>query len=157
MIKMIKPFPNYFLIAWNQNFDLNLWVTEVASESLFGSKILCGHVKLLKELNSQARTGQKILLETRLDADDGLHYNHLRNIQYAAVDILLPTDSSFVDNSTRDWKLEKSTGEDLQWVYWCSQSYIEWYSRDASVGTLKIEKPVICITPGLSESSFSYA
>jgi len=149
IIKMIKPFPNFFLIASNINYDLNLWWGEIESKELFSSKILFGNGELLKAIYKAAVGGEKILLETRLDADDGLHRDYLNNIQYSATAQLFPRPVRLTDNSASTEDLVEKPAP-LNWIYWCAKTYIDWFSGEDEIGKLFNTEPRMCVTPGLT-------
>jgi hypothetical protein len=57
------------------------------------------------------------VLETRLDADDGLHVRFLQVVQETAL---------------RAWNESRSSAEtsQLQWMYWCSRRHMDWHWMD---------------------------
>lgn len=87
------PFPNFL----RSNGDVNVW---------------SGNISLAEEAYDQSAAGA-VLLETRLDSDDGVHMNFIQLVQEEARKSLL------IDNSDQ-------TNND-HWRLWCIESRIEWH------------------------------
>jgi hypothetical protein len=123
--QLIAPHRNFVLI---RNDDSN-----VDLQTLDPSLVESGDIELL---NQAARAlASNILVETRLDADDGLALDLLRTVKEKAVHRL-----SQVSNSP--------TG----WVAYCIHRHFEWHSsaKDDPAGRLLLIKRQHCVTPGLS-------
>jgi hypothetical protein len=103
---------------------------------------------------------ERIILETRLDADDGLPGNYLENIQLSAVKHLSTGRERHLDKN--DTKIE-FLGEKLRWYFWCIPQSFNWhptvlvngFSSNQSVvnehpGLVTLEKYSFCLTPGLT-------
>ena len=95
---------------------------------------------------------ERPILETRLDADDGLHFKFIEYIQEEALNRFRPSDTD--DDASIP-----------NWLYWCSRRHIEWHSdtdgsiskeQEASVGSPEfgymnmIQHDKICVTPGIT-------
>lgn len=88
------------------------------------------------------------ILETRLDADDGLHVHFLEAIQTKAKESFQTT---------------QSKKEVPRWLYWCSRRHVEWHFSEELLGSESIWKQItkfgalsgiqhekLCITPGFT-------
>jgi hypothetical protein len=104
---ILEPYPNFFLVGSNNNFGASYgtgiepgsWRNGMAGEDVlfgnvttnvtheyqrkYGTPIYTGDVSLLRRAHAQRST--KIILETRLDADDGLPSHYLEEIQSSAI------------------------------------------------------------------------
>ncbi len=136
---------NFFLVASNAKLltpsDLKNILSEEEQDTAGGATyqqhlLLAGDIELLrtKMLDPQ----RALLLETRLDADDGLRFDTLSQIQTIAK--ALPVD-------TRGWQII------------CNNIHFEWRNDDVlaidsnatktmSSGKLRIVQESICVTPG---------
>lgn len=126
---MLVPFPHFYLVLSNDSILTPQTLINATSET----RILTGdHNKLYSLMLDLNRP---LLLETRLDADDGLHSKTLFQIQETARS--LPVDS---------------TG----WQIVCNGFHFEWRNNDIFVsnntimntGNLRLVKENICVTPG---------
>lgn len=110
-----------------------------------------GNISLVKE-NYELSAADTVLLETRLDADDGLHIDFVKALQEEARSSLA-TKSDNVHETNVLWKL------------WCIDSKIEWHplnpfpevpeiaaskSHDTKEGYLVLYSDKTCVTPGLT-------
>jgi hypothetical protein len=107
---------------------------------LLQSKIYTGNITRLHA--AIALREERPVLETRLDADDGLHKNYVQYLQEVAFD---------------RFNLHEESDDPIptpNWLYWCSGSHIEWHSDnvgDAEVGSMKVQKiEKYCVTPGIT-------
>ncbi len=135
---------NFYLVASNAKLltpsDLtNIFSSEKqdsAEDSGHEHVLLTGDIELLR--NKMFDPQRKLLLETRLDADDGLRFDTLSHIQTIAK--ALPVD-------TRGWQII------------CNNIHFEWRNdeimtidsnnaNEISSGKLRIVKESICVTPG---------
>lgn len=150
MIDMLSPFPNFYLVASNVNFRVNedfpgAWRGGAEVEDLAQSIIYTGSQTLL-EIAMAMQDSRYPVLETRLDADDGLHIGFLQQIQSMAIRAF-----------------EKET--DLRWLYWCSRRHVAWHWNErpndfedssladwiGSYGALVgMQHSSLCITPGIT-------
>ncbi len=116
---------------------------------LLRSKIYTGDIAKLKA--AMALRNEKPVLETRLDADDGLHKSYIEYIQEEALKRFLP------DNNSDE--------QIPNWLYWCSRRHIEWHSdtdkslskeQEANLGNTEvgymniIQHDKLCVTPGIT-------
>ncbi|GFH55469.1 hypothetical protein CTEN210_11945 [Chaetoceros tenuissimus] len=114
------------------------WRGGLESFDILRSKIYTGDIQLLQQASKAS--DEKIVLETRLDADDGLHKNYLELVE-------------------RDAKLKFRSGK-YDFHYWCMESHIKWYigdngsqenTTDYPQGMVEGERrPNFCMTPGLT-------
>ena len=116
-----------------ENFRNAKRLTKIKSENLYS-----GDFDILRESYKEAQN--KLVLETRLDADDGLQHSFLEKIQYDVVETLLKNKRA-------------------QWMIWCLTASIEWSMKnpfpkltasDRQIGYLLLVTENYCITPGLS-------
>lgn len=170
MINMLRPFPNFFLVGSNNNFGASYgsgthrgsWRSGHAGlDVLYGNAstpkkgkqhhhlnntkpeeqplIYTGNVALLQVAHSLR--DDKIILETRLDADDGLPLTYLEFVQQSAIDHLSvdiynsinstipeygdPKNSTPYNNSTHTHSQEVMPKK--KWMYWCISDSLLWY------------------------------
>jgi hypothetical protein len=108
-----------------------------------------------------------ILLETRLDADDGLNRRYLEFIQRDAKRLFLMNSTAFVNNENDDdHNLTTNYGSNnnqnhhhvaatttnTKWYFWCIEKHAKWYpSKGHERGKISGERRLdFCITPGLT-------
>ena len=94
----------------------------------------------IKDDNSSAKTRKGyIVLETRLDADDGLNQHFIEYIQKSAMN------KFYNENSSNDVNI-------MKWNYWCVETHAKWYpTQKEPLGSILGEKHKdYCITPGLT-------
>ena len=151
LVDDLSPYPNFYLVASNVNFRVNEqfpggWRDGREVEDLAQSAVYTGNQTLLERAMALTKpTDPYPVLETRLDADDGLHLEFLETVQAMAL---------------------KSFGEepDLRWMYWCSRRHVEWHFSEVE---MEADKPIwkhitkygalagiqhskLCITPGIT-------
>jgi hypothetical protein len=151
----LRPFPNFFLVASNNNFRINedfpgAWRDGAEVQDLSQSIVYTGDQALLENAMAFHRsTDPYPVIETRLDSDDGLHLDYLKAVQNAAIDIL-----------KQPGKQEDSRAN---WMYWCSRRHVEWHFAEKLQGNEAIWKQIttfgafqgiqhsnLCITPGIT-------
>ncbi|KAG7354319.1 putative rhamnosyl transferase [Nitzschia inconspicua] len=173
MLQAIQSVPNHniYLVASNNNFLINplikgSWKDGAECLDLLQSKIYTGNITKLHM--AMALRNERPVLETRLDADDGLHMHYLKYIQHVALKRFQP--------ALYRARQHRSNGEDLtelttdaanlppvpQWLYWCTRRHVEWHSsiEDSeewqNVGNLTtgvlvpIQHDKLCVTPGMT-------
>ena len=160
MVQLVQPYPNIYLVASNQNFLISdtstggSWRDGAEASHLLSSQIFTGNITKLHQ--AMALRKDRPVLETRLDADDGLHIFYLEYIQTMAKRRFLQSESSSPN-----------------WLYWCTRRHVEWHSstyyhNDTSTqtthtGTSKddldapsrgvlnpIQHSNLCVTPGIT-------
>ena len=124
LVVLLAPYPHFYLILSNDK--------DFSFDSIQEQVIITGDVsKLYALLNSQNRS---LLLQTRLDADDGLHRRTLKRIQDVARS--LPNDYN------------------VGWQIVCVGLHYEWRNDDifsfnvTTAGKLRLVEEAICVTPG---------
>jgi len=141
---LLEPHPNFYLVKSNDKLLTPANVTTILSgwrEEQYvaagqNQVILTGNVDMLR--SQMLDPNRSLLLETRLDADDGLHSETLLKIQEIAK--ALPVDQ-------RGWQII------------CSNLHYEWRNGEITViganktkiqstGDLRLVKEGICVTPG---------
>lgn len=127
--QLLGEYPNFYLILSNENT-----LTQRHYEDLAASRrILTGNLERLESVLFD--DSRPLLLQTRLDADDGLHRKTL---------LLLQKTAKNMSNSIDGWKII------------CDDIHVEWRndeitSNNTSVetsGKLRMVREGICITPG---------
>ena len=177
LIALVQPYDYIYVVGSNTNFLIN----PNATGAWRSSELKELHNKLSRENNrtgasqfvppepvrvysghrrrlalTMALADHLTMLETRLDADDGLHQHYLQYIQDQAVQLFGSTSSS-----TRQTKSQPTGFQ--RFKYWCSRRSLEWHWElrhsppDRSVvapgGTGVLQVAVhshMCITPGIT-------
>eukprot|EP00934_Nitzschia_sp_Nitz4_P002462 Nitzschia sp. Nitz4//scaffold118_size93875//27692//28942//NITZ4_004782-RA/size93875-processed-gene-0.57-mRNA-1//-1//CDS//3329533706//2452//frame0 len=171
LLESIQSYPNIYLVASNVNFMVTpdqrgSWRDGSEIRDLLQSKIFSGDERKLWQ--AMALRNHLPVLETRLDADDGLNRKYLQYIQNFAL-------KRFGGDPTDDGP--DTDGQIPQWLYWCVRRHVEWHSsvdlavkrndtttassiststQDSSSSTLDIGmvNPVqhtrLCVTPGIT-------
>lgn len=103
----------------------------------------------------------RVVLETRLDADDALNIDYFWTLQYEALWKLIPDIYNYDDDAQVDNQSISGDGDDddaiqtARWLYWCPNTHVQWNpsTSDASdnPGMLQVFKmPDVCVTAGLT-------
>ena len=127
-------------------------IPNLRSRTHLVSEIYTGTVELL--YRAKESEPHRIVLETRLDADDGLNEHFVEYVQKDAMRVF--GSSSTLHNAMVDTASEASTATDAaleyNWFYWCVESHIKWYlNAEGEYGKLDGERRTdFCITPGLT-------
>lgn len=81
MIELLTPYPNFILIGSNRNEDGFRRLTQ--EDDIFNAtKLLSGDLSLVQTAHTMSQN--RVVLETRLDADDGLNIHFVNEIQMDA-------------------------------------------------------------------------
>jgi len=125
-----------FVIGSNVNFNYGAWRGGTESAEVLShhveNRIHMGNVDLLKM--AKKAEPDKIVLESRLDADDGLNYAYIAYLHQEAL-------RKFDDSIERTFK----------WFYWCVETHFKWYvSAEGEYGQLGGDLNNKCVTPGLT-------
>jgi hypothetical protein len=112
-VNAVQDYPNIYLVASNQNYLISpdqegSWRDGAEGLDLLGSRIYTGNITQLHQ--AIALRNERPILETRLDADDGLHAFYIQYIQSVAM------------------KQFKRSENAPRWLYWCTRRHIEWHS-----------------------------
>jgi hypothetical protein len=172
LITILKDYPNFFLVASNVNYRINekfpgAWRGGVEIQDLARSVIYTGNQTLLQV--AMALTEELPVLETRLDADDGLHVQFLEQVQNEALD------KFGVDDKNEDGSMVAGSEKSMtpKWLYWCAQRHMEWHwegkqtcggsddsGNDNTTALCKLNQAYgslsgvshthLCITPGIT-------
>jgi hypothetical protein len=125
LVALLSPYPHFYLILSN---DKEFSIASIQERGV----VITGDVsKLYALLNSRNR---RLLLQTRLDADDGLSRRTLQKIQDVAR--ALPNDHN------------------VGWQIVCAGLHYEWRNDDitsfnvTTAGKLRLIQEAICVTPG---------
>lgn len=115
---------------------------------------------------------QRVVLETRLDADDALNINYFSTLHQSAIRRLIDRRVSGKNNDD-DYNDDDDDGDDddddtsnensslttktARWLYWCPATSVQWIPSSSETitsknpGTLQVlQMPQTCITPGLT-------
>lgn len=126
---LLSSHSNYFLILSNDK----MLTPETVTNARANQQILTGDVNKLDSFMGDLK--RRLLLETRLDADDGLHRKTLGQIQLTATEMPVETDG---------------------WQVICNDVHFEWRNDEIttfsmpikSAGKLRMVREEICVTPG---------
>jgi len=154
MVELLQDYSNIYLVASNRNFLIQMghqgcWRDGKEPLDLLRSSIFTGNITRLHQ--AMALREERPVLETRLDADDGLHLYYIQYVQAVAMMRFNPIE---VDEVPPDW------------LYWCARRHVEWHSsietntrKGASIARQKnmsagiinpVEHSKLCITPGIT-------
>ncbi len=133
MKQLMAPYPHFFLVKLvAQEIDLNEFDL---------SLVVSGDVNLLLQAAHMSKS--KILMQTRLDADDGLAFGLLEQMQTTTIETLQPEPS------------KRPAG----WMITCVKKHYEWHyelhgnrTEDLTGWLRQSVTPTFCITPGLTLS-----
>ena len=103
---------NFILIGSNDNPEGFGRSGSPFKDFLGNTPVWSGNVTLLEQAYEQSAAGS-VMLETRLDADDGLAHNYIKSVQKEAVQYLTGSDTS--EHPGNKWRL------------WCIHSNFEWH------------------------------
>jgi hypothetical protein len=118
LVKLLDGKDNYVLLGSNYNPEgfgrdgdssLGEYLREDGHGMEMSAKVLSGNITLIEEAFAKSNQGA-IVLETRLDADDGLHRDFVKTVQSEA----------------RHLAAEK----DGLWRIWCINYNVEWHPLD---------------------------
>ena len=114
---------------------------------------------------------QRVVLETRLDADDALNINYFATLHRSAIRKLIDhrvsgknndDDYNDDDDDVDDDTDNENSGQAIKtttarWLYWCPATSVQWIPSSSdkitsnNPGTLQVlQMPQTCITPGLT-------
>jgi hypothetical protein len=147
LLSLVRPYPFIYVVASNVNFGIGTtpggWRGGEAGQDVLDSKVFSGDMVLFQEAHA-ARTTRAIL-DTRLDADDGLHAAYLSTIQKDA-------------RRKLRWSKNQTFQHRQRWKYYCPQNRLDWNppppflaTNDTDYGLFVAKKsPRICITAGIT-------
>ncbi len=167
LLTLVRPYSNIYVVASNRNFlispDLTgSWRDGAEGRDLISSRIFSGNLTRLQQ--AIALREERPILETRLDADDGLHQDYLKYIQWVAKRRFLGGDMDDDDSTSKDGEESighRASGSAPKWLYWCSRRHLEWRSgpmnqTSSEAGSLTagylnpVQHSKLCITPGIT-------
>jgi hypothetical protein len=141
LVKLLSPYPNFYLVLSNAK---QFSVGEEFEFELMHPRILTGDISRLYHV-FQSPTRQ-LLLQTRVDADDGLNKRTLKDLQDKAREVSRHDDAAHDQNNNNNG-----------WQVVCANLHLEWRNNDitsanvtfvSSAGKLRIVSEQICVTPG---------
>lgn len=158
LVEMLKPYPNYYLVGSEHNYlighESGAWRGGMEGADLLKSPIYSGDVNLLKL--AHAVQNDRIVLESRLDADDGLVTGYLEYVQRTALEKFGAAEANEDDEDGALASKEKQNKQQQQerpkWMYWCSRQNAEWFADPTvDVGaTNAVQHTLLCVTPGIT-------
>jgi hypothetical protein len=165
LVRLLKPYPNFYLVGSNVNFlvpdNRGAWRDGAEGRHLLEEAVLyTGNRTMLKQ--AQLWQPHVPVLETRLDADDGLHVRYLEYVQETALEMLEPPPPISPSSPTLQNEEQPSSSagiNNLQWLYWCTRRHIEWHAADDDTPNVTapadgwfnpMEHSKLCITPGIT-------
>jgi hypothetical protein len=125
LVKVLEDFPNIYVVASNQNFLIQpgkggSWRDGAEGMDLLRSKIYTGNITELHQ--AIALREERPILETRLDADDGLHIYYIQYIQWAAVKrFKIPVADEEEEDITAEEQDKMESLPPPKWLYWCTR------------------------------------
>ncbi len=118
---------------------------------------------IISNSDTSSSSDQQIVLETRLDADDGLNKYFVEYIQKDAVENIFFTSRTVeVRDKKEEYKArfynyyydrnDIHVPSKTKWYYWCIEKHVKWYpGGNTQLGRISGEKRLdFCITPGLT-------
>jgi Putative rhamnosyl transferase len=122
MVQLLQPFPNAYLVGSNGNY-LH-WRNGGQGRDLADHRVYTGNRTLLKA--AMALEMQLPVLETRLDADDGMHVQYIETLQKVALEqVFLPLMPLPVQEKQEQ---RSPTQSRLKWKHWCADRNVDWHS-----------------------------
>lgn len=128
--ELLAPYPHFFIIR-KMSFEINL-------EDLNLSLVESGDKNLLVRAAREVRS--KVLVETRLDADDGLGNVLLEHMQ---------------DKAVEAFQGHKAEPNEPAWMVQCIRHHLEWHydiysnkTNDENGWLKMVNTPSYCVTPG---------
>jgi hypothetical protein len=149
MKSLLAPHPNFYLIKSKRVKQVPI-ARDWHRRSRNITDVVTGDIPRLQKAHDEA--AQKILIETNLDADDGLAFHVVQDIRNDSIRRLALLAKNVLS--------KRKTG----WVVSCYHQYVGWYPENGMAGSatlqdgtglLKIDKRLdtFCPTPGLTIAS----
>lgn len=148
LIALVKPYDFIYVVASNVNFGVGQrqggWRGGEAGSDVLSSTLYTGDRTRLEQAHSARET--RAVLETRIDADDGLHLEYVERLQHEA-------------SRTLRWDRDQSHQRTQRWLYLCSLRSLDWNPTPQNdnvdphnqFGVFVARKsPHVCITPGIT-------
>jgi len=166
LMTFVRPYPNIFIITslvnyWigpekNGSWRNGIEGTEIWSH-VYRDEVFTGNLDLIVTAMRMEETDHPIILETRLDADDGLHTHFIESIQRDAIHVFTSTKRQN-ERIPPQKQQELNVSSTPRWTYWCSKQYLVWFYEESkesyhdSLGSVELREMVEdeCITPGLT-------
>lgn len=146
-ISLVQSHPFIYVVGSNVNFGIGIkpggWRGgEAGKDLLESSLVFTGDMTLLRRAHAARQA--RAVLETRLDADDGLHVKYLEAIQKEAFKRLR-------------WSSSQTLQHRQNWMYWCALNRVDWTPTPPFVESankygafLPRRSPQECITAGIT-------
>ena len=141
LIQTLAPYPNIYLVASNVNYMIrdthappgsgHSWRDGAEIRDLLAAEhIYTGNLTRLYQ--AMVQKDRQVVLETRLDADDGLHKFYLQQIQDKALEQFLPSLPRSSDGEEDTVQQQQEQIDDgpktiPKWLYWCTRRHVEWH------------------------------
>lgn len=138
MTSLLSPYPHFFLVRSNHNNNGD--GSTKLLKSINVTSIVTGDLQLLNHaiirLQEEETTALSIIIETRLDADDGLNVHFLDYLQSQAA------------------AAQKAKKKNRVY-YYCVDKHLEWHSQQSNNNQLVPSRRSHCITPGLTTTTIT--
>lgn len=148
LIALVGPYDFVYITASNVNFGIGRreggWRGGEAGSDVIASKLYTGNLTLLLQAHSARKT--RAVLETRVDADDGLNLEYIEILQLQA-------------SKKLNWASNQSDPHRQQWIYWCALRRIDWSPTPPVAGVnqqnelgvfIPNKAPHLCVTAGIT-------
>lgn len=153
LIGLVEVYGNVYVIGSNENFMVGTtpgsWRGGQESYSILQSiqqgHVHTGNIAKLQFVASKSNMGD-IILETRLDADDGLNHRYFEFVQMDAKRRFIQGKHDMNDKRNHPTK----------WFFWCIEKHAKWYPTrsyeiENNLGNISGERRLdFCVTPGLT-------
>ena len=159
MIDLLRPYP-HFLFVSSLDHPFGDWrrANTTSDDVLNATKILSGDIELAYKYHKLAQTS--IVLETRLDADDGLHINFINYVQTVSKRLIkseISVSNSLNEESARPTvvtnssSLLKQSFPEKLFLLFCVKEHYEWhYDGPSPSGHVLSRVENFCVTPGIT-------
>jgi hypothetical protein len=146
-LTLVQPYSNIYVIASNENpggFRSTAYMSDIQPATVWNGD----YARLLR---AHQASQTRLVLESRLDADDGLYTDFVTNLQMEAVQHLSSSSSQHNSNNETN-----STTTTRTWKLWCVDVHLDWQlvspwnELNPEAGVLLSVQPPICVTPGLT-------
>lgn len=145
ILKVVENMTNVVIIGSNDIRKGSLpdksFRSPLALEDVTPQTVFYGSSALVKAYHEAAKN--RTLIETNLDADDGLALSYVKTIQQRTFMMV------------QQQQQQQKVPNDEFWFNWCIGKHLEWqffvpFDNDTSKGYLRLGSTHLCVTPGLA-------
>lgn len=171
LVDLVRQHREVMLVGSNTNYGIGIkgggWRGGQAGADILlaaqEGRLYSGDVSLVRR--AHAARNDRVLLETRLDADDGLNMLYLESLQRDALEDLFSGYEEEDEENKDDTTATELPPGTARWLYWCPNNHVAWdpstpdedpeTSPNATTyGTfIPWKSPKACITAGLTVGS----